>query len=200
MVEIGDTVVSFDLFEQQFCCDLGVCRGQCCVEGDSGAPLEMDEVAELESVLPVVWNDLSDAARRVIDEQGVAYVDCQGDLVTSIVDGRDCVFAYTDPADGVCKCALEKAFREGRSTFYKPISCHLYPVRLTKYKQFTAVNYHRWEVCSCAEKHGRALKLPVYKFLKIPLVRRFGAAWYSELEQAAQAYEAAFKQHAAAGK
>ncbi|MGN0187144.1 MAG: DUF3109 family protein [Paludibacteraceae bacterium] len=193
MVEIGDTVVSFDLFEQQFCCDLGICRGQCCVEGDSGAPLEMDEVAALEAALPVVWNELSEAARQVIDRQGVAYVDCQGDLVTSIVNGRECVFAYVDAADGVCKCVLEKACREGKTQFLKPVSCHLYPVRLTRYKDFTAVNYHRWNVCACAEKQGRALKLPVYKFLKAPLIRRFGEAWYAELEEAAKAYEAAFR-------
>lgn len=192
MVEIGDTVVSFDLFEQQFCCDLGICRGQCCVEGDSGAPLEPDELAQLEEALPAVWDDLSPVARHVIDRQGVAYVDCQGDLVTSIVDGRECVFSYVDAADGVCKCAFEKAFREGRSTFCKPVSCHLYPVRLTRYKDFTAVNYHRWNVCSCAEKKGHLLGLPVYKFLKTPLVRRFGEAWYAELEEAAKAYEAAF--------
>ncbi len=191
MVEIGDTVVSFDLFEQQFCCDLGVCRGQCCVDGDSGAPLEPGERAELERVLPTVWDDLSEASRAVIQRQGVAYVDCQGDLVTSIVDGRECVFSYLD-ADGVCKCAIEKAYREGRSAFYKPISCHLYPVRLTKYKRFTAVNYHRWNVCACAERNGKALRLPVYKFLKTPLIRRFGEAWYTELEAAAAAYEAEF--------
>ncbi len=191
MVEIGDTVVSFDLFEQQFCCDLGVCRGQCCVDGDSGAPLESGERAELERILPAVWDDLSEAAREVIRRQGVAYVDCQGDLVTSIVDGRECVFSYVD-ADGVCKCAIEKAYREGRIAFYKPVSCHLYPVRLTRYKRFTAVNYHRWNVCACAERKGKSLRLPVYKFLKEPLIRRFGEAWYVELEAAAAAYEAEF--------
>ena len=144
MVEIGNTVVSFDLFEQQFCCDLGICRGACCIEGDAGAPLELDEVDQLEEALPAVWNDLSDASKAVIDAQGVAYVDADGDMVTSIVNGRECVFTYTDAADGICKCALEKAYREGRTSFYKPISCHLYPVRLEHYKRFTAVNYHRW--------------------------------------------------------
>ena len=192
MVEIGDTVVSFELFERMFCCDLGVCRGQCCVEGDSGAPLEAGECAELQRALPAVWSDLSPEARAVIDKQGVAYRDVEGDLVTSLVGGRECVFAYTD-TDGVCKCAIEKAYREGRCAFMKPISCHLYPVRLIKYKHFTAVNFHRWEVCACAEKNGRALRLPAYKFLKTPLIRRFGEAWYAELEQAAAAYEAAFK-------
>ena len=193
MVEIGNTVVSFDLFEQQFCCDLGICRGACCIEGDAGAPLELDEVAQLEEALPAVWNDLSDASKAIIDAQGVAYVDADGDMVTSIVNGRECVFTYTDGADGICKCALEKAYREGRTSFYKPISCHLYPVRLEHYKRFTAVNYHRWDVCACAERNGKQLKLPVYKFLKVPLIRKFGEAWYNELEQAAAAYEAEFK-------
>lgn len=192
MVEIGNTVVSFELFEQQFCCDLGVCRGECCIEGDSGAPLEDEEQEYLEKALPEVWNDLSDDCRRVIEEQGVAYRDEDGDLVTSIVNGRECVFSYVDKADGVRKCALEKAYREGRSSFYKPISCHLYPVRLTEYKDFTAVNYHRWNVCDCAEKLGSKLKLPIYKFLKEPLIRKFGAEWYAELERAAADYEASF--------
>ncbi|NCA79425.1 MAG: DUF3109 family protein [Sphingobacteriia bacterium] len=192
MVEIGDTVVSFELFEQQFCCDLGVCKGQCCVEGDAGAPLEVYEVAKLEEALPSIWDDLSEASRTVIDAQGVAYIDSEGDMVTSIVNHRECVFSYVD-SDGVCKCALEKAFLEGKTTFYKPMSCHLYPVRLTKYKDFTAVNYHHWSVCSCAEKNGHKLKLPVYKFLKTPLIRRFGDAWYKELEMAAEAYEKEFK-------
>ena len=193
MVEIGNTVVSFDLFEQQFWCDLGICRGACCIEGDAGAPLELDEVAQLEEALPAVWDDLSDASKAIIDAQGVAYVDADGDMVTSIVNGRECVFTYTDAADGICKCALEKAYREGRTSFYKPISCHLYPVRLEHYKRFTAVNYHRWDVCACAERNGKQLKLPVYKFLKVPLIRKFGEAWYNELEQAAAAYEAEFK-------
>lgn len=192
MVEIGNTIVSFDLFEQQFCCDLDICKGQCCVEGDAGAPLEIDEIAKLEEVLPVIWNDLSEAARKVIDAQGVAYSDAEGDLVTSIVNRRECVFSYIDSADGICKCAIEKAYHEGKTSFYKPISCHLYPVRLKKFKDFTAVTYHRWSVCSCAETKGHKLQLPVYKFLKNPLIRRFGEAWYKELEEAAKAYEAEF--------
>ncbi|HPD27481.1 MAG TPA: DUF3109 family protein [Paludibacteraceae bacterium] len=192
MVEIGDTIVSFDLFEQQFCCDLDICKGQCCVEGDAGAPLEMDEIAKLEEVLPVIWNDLSEAARKVVDAQGVAYSDAEGDLVTSIVNRRECVFSYIDSAEGVCKCAIEKAYHEGKTSFYKPISCHLYPIRLKKFKDFTAVTYHRWSVCSCAETKGHKLQLPVYKFLKTPLIRRFGETWYKELEEAAKAYEAEF--------
>ncbi len=192
MVEIGNTVVSFELFEQQFCCDLGICKGECCIEGDSGAPLDLDEVEQLEKVVPIVWDDLSDECKRVIKEEGVAYCDEDGDMVTQIVNGRECVFSYVDKKDGCRKCAIEKAFREGKTDFYKPISCHLYPVRLAEYKDFTAVNYHRWQVCDCAERLGRKLQLPVYKFLKEPLTRKFGAEWYAELEQAAKDYEATF--------
>ena len=180
MVEIGNTVVSFDLFEQQFCCDLGICRGACCIEGDAGAPLELDEVDQLEEALPAVWNDLSDASKAIIDAQGVAYVDADGDMVTSIVNGRECVFTYTDE-NGVCKCAVEKAYREGKIDFYKPVSCHLYPVRLQKYKEFTAVNIHKWSVCECARSLGKINNVPVYKFLKEPLIRKYGEKWYNDL-------------------
>lgn len=193
MIQIDDTIVSFDLLEQQFCCDLGVCKGICCIEGDSGAPLEKEELSKLEKVLPVVWNDLTDDCKAEINKNGVAYIDDDGDLVTSIVDGRECVFSYIDNNDGTRKCAIEKAYREGKTDFYKPISCHLYPVRITEYKDFTAVNYHKWSVCNCAEKLGAKLKLPVYKFLKEPLIRRFGEEWYAELEQAAKDYEDTFK-------
>ena len=148
MIQIDDTILSFDVFKERFLCDISVCKGECCIEGDSGAPLEKSEVQVLKDILPAVWDDLSDASKRVI-EQGVSYVDSDGDDVTSIVNGRECVFTYMDK-DGICKCAIEKAYREGKIDFYKPISCHLYPIRLTKYKDFIAVNVHRWKVCNCA--------------------------------------------------
>lgn len=185
MIQIEDTVVSTDLIERYFICDLSKCKGECCIEGESGAPLEEEEVAQLEEVLPLIWNDLSAEAQEVIRQQGVAYVDTDGDLVTSIVGGKNCVFTCA-AEKGVCQCAVEKAYREGKTDFYKPVSCHLYPVRLTKYPSFTAVNYHRWEVCKAAEVLGRREKVPVYKFLKEPLVRKFGEAWYEALEQCAR--------------
>ncbi len=187
MIEIQDTIVSFELFKKRFCCDLDTCKGECCIEGDSGAPVEEEEVAELEKALPIVWDTLSKECQEVINQQGVVYTDEDGDLVTSIVNGRECVFTYTD-TEGSCKCALEKAYREGKSTFNKPMSCYLYPVRLKKYKSFTAVNYHSWDICKCAEMLGCKLQLPVYKFLKEPLTARFGKEWYAELEIAAEAY------------
>lgn len=181
MVQIDDTIISLDVFDAKFICDLDKCKGECCIEGESGAPLEDDEVAKLEAVLPIVWDDLSEEAKAVINAQGVAYEDMDGDMVTSIVNGKDCVFTCYD-ASGMCKCAIEKAYREGKIDFYKPISCHLYPIRLEKYREFTAVNYHRWSVCKAAEILGQKEGLPVYKFLKEPLIRKFGSEWYEQLE------------------
>ena len=180
MIQIDDVVVSLDILRECFVCDIAACHGECCIEGDAGAPVTEDEVARLEEVLPVVWDDLSDAARSVIERQGVAYVDADGDLVTSIVDGRDCVFTCRDAA-GNCMCAIERACREGRTDFSKPVSCHLYPVRVGDYGPYKALNYHRWDVCKAAVVLGRAKGVRVYQFLREPLVRRFGQEWYDEL-------------------
>lgn len=185
MFQIDDTLVNRDVIECKFLCDLSKCKGYCCVEGDSGAPLRKDEVKKLKDVLPVIWDDLSPEAQAIIKKQGVSYVDEEGDLVTSIVNGKDCVFTCYDE-NGICKCAVEKAFREGKTDFYKPISCHLYPVRITEYKTFTAVNYHKWDICKVAELLGEKENVPVYKFLKEPLIRRFGKEWYATLEKIAE--------------
>lgn len=184
MIQIQDVIVSLDIFREKFLCDLDACKGECCVEGDAGAPVELDEVARLEEVLPVVWDDLSPAAREVIDRQGVVYPDRDGELVTSIVNGKDCVFTRYDER-GCCCCAIEKAYREGKTNFYKPISCHLYPIRVGHYGPYKALNYHRWSVCRAAVLLGEKEDVPVYKFLKEPLTRKFGEAWYAELETAA---------------
>lgn len=188
MLQIDDTIISFDVLEEKFVCDLATCKGECCVEGDAGAPLEEDEIKIIQDLLPLIWDDLTEASREVIQKQGVSYIDEEGEPVTSIVNGAECVFTYTD-ALGICKCAIEKAYREGKTDFYKPISCHLYPVRLQKYEEFTAVNYHRWKVCNCARTLGAKLKVPVYRFLKEPLVRKFGEDWYEQLETAVETLE-----------
>ncbi len=185
MLQIEDTIVSLDVIEKRFLCNLPACRGECCVEGESGAPLEKDEIPILEEVLPIVWDDLSDASKEVIRQQGVSYVDDDGDYVTSIVNGGECVFTYFDE-NGTCKCAIEKAFKAGKTDFYKPVSCHLYPIRLEKYSKFTAVNYHKWSVCHAAWELGTKTGTPVYRFLKEPLIRRFGKDWYEQLEVAAE--------------
>lgn len=184
MIQIQDVIVSLDIFREKFLCDLDACKGECCVEGDAGAPVELDEVTRLEEVLPVVWDDLSPAAREVIDRQGVVYPDRDGELVTSIVNEKDCVFTCYDER-GCCCCAIEKAYREGKTNFYKPISCHLYPIRVGHYGPYKALNYHRWSVCRAAVLLGEKENVPVYKFLKEPLTRKFGEAWYAELETAA---------------
>lgn len=191
MLQIQNTLVSLDLIEQYFCCDLDACLGQCCIEGDAGAPVTDEECEHIRRVLPQVWDDMLPAARAAVDERGVSYVDEEGDQVTTIVDGRNCAFTCYAPG-GKCICALEKAFREGRTDFCKPISCYLYPVRITEYPTFTAVNYHRWKICKSAEVNGRRLGLRAYQFLKEPLTARFGKEWYDELCQAADAYLAEY--------
>ena len=187
MLQIQNALVSLDLAEEFFVCDLAKCLGQCCIEGDAGAPITEDEKKKLEEVLPVVWDDLLPAAREVIERQGVAYTDEEGDLVTSIVNGRDCVFTTYAPG-GMCLCAVEKAFREGKCDWRKPMSCYLYPLRLTEYPDFTAVNYHRWKICKCACTLGRKEGVRLYEFMRGPLTERFGAEWYDELKLACEAY------------
>lgn len=187
MLQIQDTLVSLDLAERFFLCDLDSCLGQCCIDGDAGAPITEDEDRKLREILPVVKPYLLPSALREIEENGVSYVDEEGDLVTQIVEGRNCVFTTYGPG-GMCMCAIEKAYREGKTDFYKPISCHLYPVRLKEYDGFTAVNLHRWKICRCAEVLGRAKGVRAYKFLKAPLIRRFGEEWYKELELTCDEY------------
>lgn len=187
MLQIQNALVSLDVIEKFFVCNLDKCLGECCIEGDAGAPITEQEYAQLKEILPEVYADLLPAARQRIDEAGVAYADEEGDLVTQIVEGRNCVFTCYGE-DGMCMCAIEKAYREGRIDFYKPISCHLYPLRLTDYPSFTAVNYHSWKICKAAEVLGRAKGVRVYQFLKEPLIRRFGKEWYDELVLACEAY------------
>lgn len=181
MVQIQDTIVSFDVITKEFCCDLKKCKGACCIEGDAGAPVTADEIAEIEQLLPVIRQGLSEQALKVIDAQGVAYPDPEGELVTSIVNGKDCVFTVYGE-DGCCYCAIEKAWREGKCSFMKPVSCHLYPIRVKRLGQFWGLNYDRWDVCQAAAIKGHREGIPVYRYLKEPLIRRFGQAWYDELE------------------
>jgi len=184
MFQIEDTIVSLDVLEENFFCDLDACKGICCVEGNSGAPVEREELSLLNEVLPVIWDDLSPEAQEIINKQGVTYIDVEGEYVTSIVDGKDCVFTCYDDK-GTCMCAIEKAYKKGLTDFYKPVSCHLYPIRVAKYKEFRAVNYHRWSVCKAATVLGKSKNVKVYQFLKEPLIRKFGKDWYEQLCSAA---------------
>ena len=205
MLLIDDTLVSEDLLTEAFCCDLARCKGGCCnSEGESGAPLDDDELEAMCEVLPIVWADLSPRARKVIEEQGAFFRDKDGDWVTAVVDGRDCVYATYGPlrdadghliagSEGWCLCAIEKAFREGRfctlskyrngcEPFVKPISCHLYPARIKQIGDFIAVNYDRQDaMCGSAQHHGRKLGLRLYQCLHDALLRRFGEEWYAKL-------------------
>jgi hypothetical protein len=194
IVEIGNVLVSTDIITEKFCCDLSKCKGACCIEGDAGAPVAFDEIADLEKSADTVWSGLSASAQSVIERQGVVYNDRDGDLVTSIVNGKDCVFTcYKDiELDGetvsdCCLCALETAFREGKSRFCKPMSCSLYPIREKKMANgYIGLTYDQWHICQDARAKGKALDMPVYKFLRAPLTRRFGKEWYEELELVAQ--------------
>ncbi|MDE7461005.1 MAG: DUF3109 family protein [Paramuribaculum sp.] len=191
MLQIKDTLVSLDLAERFFCCDLDQCLGQCCIDGDAGAPITEAEREILEDLTPALMPELLPAAQEEIKTNGVAYVDEEGDLVTSIIDGRNCV--YTCYAEGgKCLCAIDRAYREGRCSWRKPISCYLYPLRLTEYPTFTAVNYHRWKICRSAESNGRKLGIRLYQFMQEPLIERFGQEWYDELVEACEAYLAEY--------
>ena len=197
ILQVGDVLLSSEILTEKFCCDLSACKGACCVEGDAGAPVTLDEIAAIEDCLDDVWGDLSASAQSVIDKQGVAYTDQEGDLVTSIVRGKDCVFTYYDDINstpgpsperggelirGCCLCALEKAYRAGKTRFCKPVSCALYPIREKKLGGgLVGLNYNRWEVCKMAVAKGVQENLFLYQFLREPLIRRFGEAWYQEL-------------------
>lgn len=185
MLQIQHTLVSLDLVEKFFVCDLDACLGACCIEGDAGAPLAPGESERIEEVLDVIKPELLPRAVDEIEAGGVSYTDPDGDLVTQIVDGRDCVFTCYAPG-GKCLCALERAQREGRIPDVKPISCRLYPVRLKEYDGFTAVNFHKWKICKPAETLGRKLGIRAYEFLKDPLIKKFGEDWYRELELTAR--------------
>jgi hypothetical protein len=184
MIEIGRTILSRDIFEQQFLCDLLKCRGACCVEGDSGAPLTKEEAEKIAQEYPHFKKYISDKNKKEIEKQGFSVIDKDGDLVTPLRNNRECVYTFTDEK-GTLKCAIEKAYFEGETDFRKPLSCHLFPIRITQYKNYDAINYQQLAICIPGKECGRAAKLPLYKFLKEPLIRKYGEAWYEEVEAVA---------------
>lgn len=188
MLQIDDTLISLDIIEKKFICDVQKCHGVCCVEGDSGAPLEEDELKEIEEALPVIWDDLLAASKDNIEKNGTSYIDVDGDLVTTINNGKECVFTLFEK-DGSCRCAFEKAYFDGRIPFRKPISCHLYPIRVKQYKEFKGVNYDKWDICEAARIYGQKEGVPLYVYLKEPLTRKFGEDWYRQLTYAAEHLE-----------
>lgn len=181
MIPIDDTNVSEDIGLVMFACYVKKCKGACCVAGDAGAPLLEEEIGQLEDGLEEIRKYMTEAGIRVVDANGVIDYDVAGEFVTPLVNGRECAFANF--TDGIAWCAIEKAFEEGKIKFRKPVSCHLYPVRITKYAAYDAVNYHAWEICRPALVHGKRLGVPLYSFLKDSLIRRYGKTWYSKLEK-----------------
>jgi len=187
MLQIGNTIVSLDLLEKKFVCDLDCCKGICCIEGDSGAPLEYEELTILEEIFPIVEPYLNEKGKAEIAQHGKYVIDKDGDVVTPVVDeNREC--AYTIFENGIAFCAIEKAFLDKKITFRKPISCHLYPIKINKYNRFDGVNYHQQEICRAARKYGEKLNVPVYQFSKDVLIRKYGEAWFEELDFVAKQY------------
>jgi len=180
MIKVGDVLVSDDIAKVEFVCHLEKCKGACCVEGDLGAPLEQDELSIMEEIQEKVKPYLTPDGLKSIEEQGPYILDEDGDFSTPTIEGRECAYAHYDKL-GVLKCGIEQAYLDGKISYRKPISCHLYPIRITKKKNFEAVNYHEWNICSAACSYGKSLQVPLYKFLKDPLVRKYGQDWYDEL-------------------
>jgi hypothetical protein len=183
MIKIGDVLVSDDIKTIEFVCHLEKCKGACCVEGDLGAPLEDDELEKMKEIQKQVKPYLTAEGAEAIRRQGPYILDEDGDYSTPTVNGRECAYAHYDK-QGVLKCGIEQAYLDGKIGFRKPISCHLYPIRITKKKDFEAVNYHKWSICSAACSYGKSLQVPLYKFLKEPLVRKYGQGWYDDLVKA----------------
>lgn len=182
MIVIDDTIVSEHLLEKKFVCDLNACKGECCVAGDSGAPLDEEEIGILEDIWEEVKPYLPKDGVKAIEKQGVSVIDSDGDFTTPLVKGKHC--AYTIFDQGIAKCGIEQAYYDKKISWKKPISCHLYPVRIDKHKTYDAVNYHKWDICKPACECGAKLDVPVYKFLKDPLIRKYGKDWYKQLELA----------------
>lgn len=180
MIQIKDTVISEELLERKFVCNLNACKGACCIEGDAGAPLAEDELEKLDNVFEVVKPYLPQKNIEAL-EQDLYTIDGDGEYVTQLVNEEECAFVFFDKK-GITKCSIEQAYIDGKTDFKKPISCHLFPVRLNKYKSFTAVNYAYWNICDDACDLGQELGVKTYEFLKEPLIRKFGQEWFDELK------------------
>ena len=187
MIEVGSVLVHEDVVRENFVCNLKKCKGACCLEGDSGAPLNHDELHILDEIYPKVKPFMTAKGIATIEENGTYVTDFEGDYTTPCVDtNKEC--AYVTWENGITKCAIEKAYEYGAISWKKPLSCHLYPIRITKYPEFDVLNYDRWSICSPACSFGNELKVHVHEFLKEPLIRKYGEEWYRELEEAVEAY------------
>jgi len=185
MIEIGRTILSRDIFEKKSVCDLLKCKGACCVEGDSGAPLTPEEAQIIEKEYHHFRDYLPEAHQEEIRKQGHSVIDQDNDLVTPLVNNRQCAYTYYDDR-GIIKCGIERAYNEGKISFRKPVSCHLFPIRITEYKRFDALNYEELDICKPGKECGKSLQVPLYKFLKEPLIRKYGEEWYADVERTAE--------------
>ncbi len=186
MIVIDNTIISEDLIDKQFVCNLSKCKGACCVEGDSGAPLEQEETVTLENIYEKVKPYMDKEGIETIEKFGKWLVDTDGDFVTPLNGGKGrCAYSFFDK-NGIAKCAIEQAYADGKINYKKPISCHLYPVRVKKHKDYEAVNYDKWDICSPACTLGKELNVPIYRFVKEALIRKYGEAWYKQLEGAVE--------------
>lgn len=188
MIQIDDKLVSEDLFEKEFVCDLSACKGACCVEGESGAPLELEEIDQLEAEKELILPYLSEQGRESIQQAGVFEVDTDGEFVTPLNNGKECAFTIFDE-NGIAKCGIEEAHNQGATSFRKPISCHLYPIRIHQGKFFEGLNYHRWPICAPACECGSKLQVKVFRFLKDALIKKYGEEFYDKLEIANKEYQ-----------
>lgn len=183
MIEIGNAIVSLDVFERKFVCNIKACKGQCCIDGDAGAPVDKDELDILDDIFEDVKPYLRKEGVEAIKKQGKYVQDWDGEFVTPLINDKECAYVTFD-TNGNASCGIEQAYNDGKISFKKPISCHLYPIRVSKYQNFDALNYHEWEICSDACSLGSELGVYVFDFLKEPLIRKYGEDWYRELQQA----------------
>ncbi|MCQ2958759.1 MAG: DUF3109 family protein [Bacteroidales bacterium] len=187
MIQIGNQIVSLDILEKEFCCDLTKCNGVCCIEGDAGAPITDQEIADYENNLEQILPYLPSKNQEVLKSKGVYYLDDEGEKVTMLVDNAEC--AFVEHKGDLLLCGIEQAYRDGKISVQKPISCHLYPIRCHQYHDFEALNYDKWTICSDAICKGKKEHLKVYQFLKEPLIRKYGEDWYNELCEIAKQWE-----------
>ena len=181
MFQLGKTIVSEAILDNDFACNLSACKGACCVDGDAGAPLDADEVKTLHEIYPKLKPHLTPEGIDALENQGLFVTTENGELETPLVNGADCAYVIYDESQ-TAMCGIEEAYNQGDVAWKKPVSCHLYPIRVKDYSEFSAVNYHKWQICDPACSLGHVLKIPVYKFVREALIRKFGKAWYEALE------------------
>jgi hypothetical protein len=181
MLSIDRVLISDEVLHQYFACDVSACGGMCCVAGDAGAPLEEEEISIIEDFLDMIKPYMTPQGVQTVEQNGVFDYDADGILVTPLLNDKECIFTYFE--ENTAKCAIEKAFLEGKTDFQKPISCHLYPIRIKKFDYYERLDYHCWEVCEAARKQGKALKITVFNYLSAPLSRRYGKEWIKKMKK-----------------